>query len=818
MPRQKKINPAVLYFPERIQTALGYLKDFPLTVAHAPGGFGKTTALNRFFVHAVPKSTPVYVHTFLTGQAQVSWNAVCKLIAQVDAHCAEELLAIGVPDQDSMPAIAETLETLECAEEAYLVLDSFEASGLPQPERLLEALSRHGGECLHVVALTRRLAAGALLANHRIYLLEADTFAFRAEDTEAYFKKAGLSVSRSRVLAVHQATDGWVMALHMQIMAYIKYGDFSGAGVDQLMQQVLWDSLSEAERGFFLSVSIFPRFTLTQACELSQMDAPHAEKLLRSQPAFVHFDHETYAFYLHTVFAAFLKERFQALSEARKKEIYSRGGEAARRAGDRKNAFRFYYDSGEWEHMFSAPLTSYELADVVDEDTKPMILDVMDHAPYALKAKYPAAMVPFAFTLFFLHENARLLCAQVEIEQIIRESSLPERRKNELLGEMDLLLSFLDYNRIDAMSEKHRRALERLQGPATLINIKSTWTFGSPSVLYLFWRESGKLAEELAQMDACMPVYYRLTQGHGIGAEHIMRAEACFLRGDDTGAEALCHRALFAADTRRQNSIYLCGLFLLARIAILRGDESLLQNATQGIVERARQNTEDLCRCTQDLSMGFLSALIGNHAVVAPWLSEGEITERRLVVMTQPFAYIIYGRCLADGREYRKLLGMCEHMAALSAIFPNLLPQVYCNIYKARALHASGRTAEAIAALTEALNLALPDGVYMPFAENYEGIRPLLPSVMVGAAASEGLAKIEALSGRLSKSFTALHAGKPELSPREREIYDLAKQGVDNKEIAARLGVQISTVKNQFSRIYEKAGVSGKAQLLLLDL
>lgn len=106
----------------------------------------------------MPKSTPVYVHTFLTGQAQVSWNAVCKLIAQVDAHCAEELLAIGVPDQDSMPAIAETLETLECAEEAYLVLDSFEASGLPQPERLLEALSRHGGECLHVVALTRRLA------------------------------------------------------------------------------------------------------------------------------------------------------------------------------------------------------------------------------------------------------------------------------------------------------------------------------------------------------------------------------------------------------------------------------------------------------------------------------------------------------------------------------------------------------------------------------------------------------------------------------------------------------------------------------------
>ena len=183
-----------------------------------------------------------------------------------------------------------------------------------------------------------------------------------------------------------------------------------------------------------------------------------------------------------------------------------------------------------------------------------MILDVMDHAPYALKAKYPAAMVPFAFTLFFLHETGRLLCAQAEIERIIRESSLPERRKNELLGEMDLLLSFLDYNRIDAMSQRHRRALERLQGPATLINIKSTWTFGSPSVLYLFWRESGRLVEELAQMDACMPVYYRLTQGHGAGAEHIMRAAFTFAACSCSPASQSCGGMKACCKTQRRAS------------------------------------------------------------------------------------------------------------------------------------------------------------------------------------------------------------------------------------------------------------------------
>lgn len=204
-----------------------------------------------FFAHAVPKSTPVYVHAFLTGQAQVSWNVVCKLIAQVDARCAEELLAIGVPDQDSIPAVAETLENLECAEEAYIVLDRFEASGLPQPERLLEALSPpwRGMPACGGAHAPARSGAGPL-ANHRIYLLEADTFAFRAEDTEAYFKSWPF---RSKKQGACRASGDGRMG---DCAAYADYGihqirRFFRRGMDELMQEVLWDSLSEAERGFF---------------------------------------------------------------------------------------------------------------------------------------------------------------------------------------------------------------------------------------------------------------------------------------------------------------------------------------------------------------------------------------------------------------------------------------------------------------------------------------------------------------------------------------------------------------------------------------
>ena len=48
----------------------------------------------------------------------------------------------------------------------------------------------------------------------------------------------------------------------------------------------------------------------------------------------------------------------------------------------------------------------------------------------------------------------------------------------------------------------------------------------------MFHRESGGLKEELREMKDCMPHYYRITDGHGQGAELVMEAEGKFLQGD----------------------------------------------------------------------------------------------------------------------------------------------------------------------------------------------------------------------------------------------------------------------------------------------
>lgn len=52
----------------------------------------------------------------------------------------------------------------------------------------------------------------------------------------------------------------------------------------------------------------------------------------------------------------------------------------------------------------------------------------------------------------------------------------------------------------------------------------------------------------------------------------------------------------------------------------------------------------------------------------------------------------------------------------------------------------------------------------------------------------------------------------PSLTNREREILALLAEGLGNKQIAARLGISTNTVKTHLELLFEKIGVSSRAE------
>lgn len=56
------------------------------------------------------------------------------------------------------------------------------------------------------------------------------------------------------------------------------------------------------------------------------------------------------------------------------------------------------------------------------------------------------------------------------------------------------------------------------------------------------------------------------------------------------------------------------------------------------------------------------------------------------------------------------------------------------------------------------------------------------------------------------------------LTPRDRDVVALVLAGHTNAEIARRLDIQLQTLKNALSAIYDKLGVSSRLQLAVLLL
>ncbi|HEX5237363.1 MAG TPA: response regulator transcription factor [Sphingomicrobium sp.] len=58
-------------------------------------------------------------------------------------------------------------------------------------------------------------------------------------------------------------------------------------------------------------------------------------------------------------------------------------------------------------------------------------------------------------------------------------------------------------------------------------------------------------------------------------------------------------------------------------------------------------------------------------------------------------------------------------------------------------------------------------------------------------------------------------SAKPSLTPRERELVGLVRQGLRNREIADRLGVTEGTVKVYLHGIFDKVGVENRTELAM---
>lgn len=215
------------------------------------------------------------------------------------------------------------------------------------------------------------------------------------------------------------------------------------------------------------------------------------------------------------------------------------------------------------------------------------------------------------------------------------------------------------------------------------------------------------------------------------------------------------------------------------------------------------------------MAAASLMVLLGAEQDIPAWLREGDISEKRLFAMSIPYAQTLFGKYMIQSGKPEIWLGMERDALALAESLRCQMAMLYGKIITAAAWQARGKMPEAVSALKEALEMALPDALYMPFAENRALFEPLLAEYCpkterekIFALAQKQEAGAEAV--RRKRYLSSLPFG---LTEREYEVAELAARGLRNQAIAQTLFVTDNTVKKHLKTIFQKMDVCSRDAL-----
>ena len=168
---------------------------------------------------------------------------------------------------------------------------------------------------------------------------------------------------------------------------------------------------------------------------------------------------------------------------------------------------------------------------------------------------------------------------------------------------------------------------------------------------------------------------------------------------------------------------------------------------------------------------------------------------------------------------YAKVIGRSTELLAMCEGMHYALVALHIRIQTAAAYERLGKSDEAHIWLSQALSDAAPDGLVMPFVENYDDLEQILTRETKSGLISAIIALGETLRQRKAKNV--IPPTFAALTPREFEIVNLMAQRLSNREIAEKLYLSEGSIRQYVNQIYGKLHIDGQPRAkrkLLLEL
>ncbi len=817
--QKRRLDLNAVYISARVQETLHQTARSALTAVVAPMGYGKTTAVNWFLARCSAEGARVVRVSIYSASLAAFWRSLQAAFAAagltvLDGYACPE-------DGNSAAMLLDDLcAALQGPPECYIFLDDFHLLQDDRAAGFLCALAaRLPGSAHLIVASRNRFLPGreVVRLGHRLHQIEAGQLRLNRVELLSYARRCGLELTTEQTEQLLRSSEGWFSAVYLNLHALAQRGALLGESSDiySMFTSAMIESLPKQAQEFLAVMGLADEFTVEMARAVTGMpDADQVLTALTEQNAFVTRLPGTEQFRFHHMMKECAQKLFARLPAARRNVYWERYGA--------------WYAQ---EKQYLKALSAYEICEdhdaalqVIEQDAGILLaslgpaelLERLGRCPAQALKRHPFAILVLMRCMF----NWRQIPKMMELKQLLLASvsehpEWPEEEKGNLLGECDLILSFLMYNDISAMSRLHRSASARMSHPAISIQNSGGWTFGSPSVLMMFHRQPGQLGRELAEMDECMPHYYKITNGHGMGAETIMRAEANHLQGRFADAQIGLERAYAQIEGNGQLNMALCCDFLAWRLALCG------EFAPKVPLETRREQV--LCqhnaawRNLFNAICAYHYALRGQVDSIPEVYAAHRMDSVNTLAPGKPMIELIENQVYLAQGEWAKVLGRGPGLLALCNALHYDLVALHLRIQMSASYARLGKQTEARALLAEALAQAAPDGFVVPFAENYRYLAALLEAEQNGPQAGF-VQRICALGRAQQERCAALNRTEtlPEaaalLTERELALAKLIAARCTNREIAARLFLSEGTVKQYTNQLYSKLGIDGEVR------